>query len=206
MFRWPRPACLAILVATGVVQVWHILCLPFISGLALVWRTGLPSAHSNSCPIRMTCRTPSPPNSIEFNVAVMVGPGARGAGLSQARRKVVLRVECTFFPCSDHSTFPHHRPFSAGEDFRVHVSQRSRESDPPQAELDGSRNPAGFLYDCVAMPMRTNIPVFVKYIYRRGPDNYGNLLALMGLGSVFGSRSLPVRVTSSAKDRLRCWR
>ena len=37
------------------------------------------------------------------------------------------------------------------------------------------------------MPMRTYIPVFVKDIFHRGPETYGNLLSLMGLGSIFGS-------------------
>jgi hypothetical protein len=35
--------------------------------------------------------------------------------------------------------------------------------------------------------MRTYIPVFVKDIFHRGPETYGNLLALMGLGSICGS-------------------
>jgi len=37
------------------------------------------------------------------------------------------------------------------------------------------------------MPMRTYLPVFVKDIFGRGPETYGNLLALMGLGSICGS-------------------
>jgi len=37
------------------------------------------------------------------------------------------------------------------------------------------------------MPMRTYIPVFVKDIFHRGPQTYGNLLALMGIGSICGS-------------------
>jgi predicted MFS family arabinose efflux permease len=44
-----------------------------------------------------------------------------------------------------------------------------------------------FCMTALAMPMRTYIPVFVKDIFKRGPETYGNLLALMGLGSIFGS-------------------
>jgi predicted MFS family arabinose efflux permease len=39
----------------------------------------------------------------------------------------------------------------------------------------------------LAMPMRTYIPVFVKDIFHRGPETYGNLLSLMGIGSITGS-------------------
>ena len=37
------------------------------------------------------------------------------------------------------------------------------------------------------MPMRTYIPVFVKDIFHRGPETYGNLLSAMGIGSICGS-------------------
>jgi predicted MFS family arabinose efflux permease len=42
----------------------------------------------------------------------------------------------------------------------------------------------------LSMPMRTYLPVFVKDIFHRGPETYGNLLALMGLGSICGSLAI----------------
>jgi len=42
----------------------------------------------------------------------------------------------------------------------------------------------------LSMPMRTYFPVFVKDIFHRGPETYGNLLALMGLGSICGSLTI----------------
>ena len=44
-----------------------------------------------------------------------------------------------------------------------------------------------FCMTALGMPMRTYIPVFVKDIFHRGPETYGNLLSLMGLGSICGS-------------------
>jgi len=44
-----------------------------------------------------------------------------------------------------------------------------------------------FCMTALSMPMRTYIPVFVKDIFHRGPEMYGNLLSLMGLGSICGS-------------------
>jgi predicted MFS family arabinose efflux permease len=44
-----------------------------------------------------------------------------------------------------------------------------------------------FCMTALAMPMRTYIPVFVKDIFHRGPATYGNLLSLMGIGSICGS-------------------
>jgi predicted MFS family arabinose efflux permease len=39
----------------------------------------------------------------------------------------------------------------------------------------------------LSMPMRTYIPVFVKDFFHRGPETYGNLLSMMGIGSICGS-------------------
>ncbi|MGC2791376.1 MAG: MFS transporter, partial [Candidatus Sulfotelmatobacter sp.] len=47
-----------------------------------------------------------------------------------------------------------------------------------------------FCMTALAMPMRTYFPVFVKDIFHRGPETYGNLLALMGLGSIIGSLAI----------------
>ncbi|MGA7379623.1 MAG: MFS transporter, partial [Terriglobales bacterium] len=45
----------------------------------------------------------------------------------------------------------------------------------------------GFCMTALSMPARTYIPVFVKDIFHRGPETYGNLLSLMGIGSICGS-------------------
>ena len=47
-----------------------------------------------------------------------------------------------------------------------------------------------FCMTALSMPMRTYLPVFVKDIFHRGPETYGNLLALMGLGSICGSLTI----------------
>src|SRR5260370_20671209 len=44
-----------------------------------------------------------------------------------------------------------------------------------------------FSMTALSMPMRTYIPVFVKDIFHRGPETYGTLLSLMGVGSICGS-------------------
>jgi predicted MFS family arabinose efflux permease len=44
-----------------------------------------------------------------------------------------------------------------------------------------------FCMTALSMPMRTYLPVFVKDIFHRGPQVYGSLLSLMGIGSICGS-------------------
>ena len=53
----------------------------------------------------------------------------------------------------------------------------------------------------LSMPMRTYIPVFVKDIFHRGPETYGNLLSLMGLGSICGSLGVASLGNISRKGR-----
>ncbi|MGA9255744.1 MAG: MFS transporter, partial [Candidatus Sulfotelmatobacter sp.] len=59
-----------------------------------------------------------------------------------------------------------------------------------------------FCMTALGMPMRTYIPVFVKDIFHRGPETYGNLLALMGLGSIFGSLTIASAGNFKRKGRV----
>jgi predicted MFS family arabinose efflux permease len=59
-----------------------------------------------------------------------------------------------------------------------------------------------FLMTGLSMPMRTYLPVFVKDIFRRGPETYGNLLALMGLGSICGSLAIATAGNMKKKGRV----
>ena len=53
----------------------------------------------------------------------------------------------------------------------------------------------------LSMPMRTYIPVFVKDIFHRGPETFGNLLSLMGVGSICGSLGVAGLGNISRKGR-----
>jgi predicted MFS family arabinose efflux permease len=59
-----------------------------------------------------------------------------------------------------------------------------------------------FCMTSLSMPMRTYIPVFVKDIFHRGPETFGNLLSLMGLGSIIGSLSIASAGNFKNKGRI----
>jgi len=52
------------------------------------------------------------------------------------------------------------------------------------------------------MPLRTYIPVFVKDIFHRGPETYGTLLSMMGVGSICGSLTIASRGNILNKGRV----
>ena len=89
-------ALLTVLVATGLVHVWHILCLSFVSGFAQAFGGPAYQALIPTLVEREDMPNAIALNSIQFNVAVMIGPALAGQALGEAGRKVVFRTECAF--------------------------------------------------------------------------------------------------------------
>jgi predicted MFS family arabinose efflux permease len=54
----------------------------------------------------------------------------------------------------------------------------------------------------LSLPMRTYLPVFVKDIFHRGPETYGNLLSCMGIGSICGSLMVAGKGNIAGKGRV----
>jgi predicted MFS family arabinose efflux permease len=179
---------LTILVATGLVHVWQILCLSFISGFAqafggpaymaliptLVEKDDMPNAIAL--------------NSIQFNVAVMVGPALAGQALAKLGETWCFGLNALSFlaPIISLSIIrARFFPVKTAETMFASLKQGilfARKQSSMEALIL-----LAFCMTALGMPMRTYIPVFVKDIFHRGPQTYGNLLALMGLGSIFGS-------------------
>jgi predicted MFS family arabinose efflux permease len=179
---------LTILVITDLVHVWHILCLSFISGLAQAfggpaYQALIPTLVENDdMPNAIAL------NSIQFNVAVMVGPALAGQALAKLGEKWCFGLNALSFlaPIISLSIIrARFLPVKTTESMFASLKQGiqfARKQSSMEALIL-----LAFCMTALAMPMRTYIPVFVKDIFHRGPETYGNLLALMGLGSIFGS-------------------
>ncbi len=179
---------LTVLVFLGIVHVWQILCLSFISGFAqafggpaymaliptLVERDDMPNAIAL--------------NSIQFNVAVMVGPALGGQTLAHFGETWCFGLNALSFlaPIVSLSIIASRfLPVKTTESIFGSLKQGIRFA-RQQTSMEALIVLA-FCMTALAMPMRTYFPVFVKDIFHRGPETYGNLLALMGLGSILGS-------------------
>jgi predicted MFS family arabinose efflux permease len=183
-------AILTILVATGHVHVWHILCLSFVSGFAQAfggpaYQALIPTlVEKNDMPNAIAL------NSIQFNVAIMVGP-AIGGVLTRLGEKWCFGLNALSFLAPIISLTlitTRFLPVKTAESMFTSLKQGIR-----FARRQGSMEALIILAFCMtalSMPMRTYIPVFVKDIFHRGPETYGNLLALMGLGSICGSLTI----------------
>jgi len=179
---------LTILVANGLTHVWPILCLSFTSGLAQAFGGPAYQALIPTLVDREDMPNAIALNSIQFNLAVTIGPALAGMALAKLGEKwcfglnalsflapivSLLLITTRFLPESTtESMFT-----SLKEGIKFVRKQNSMEALIVLA----------FCMTALSMPMRTYIPVFVKDIFHRGPETYGNLLSLMGLGSICGS-------------------
>ncbi len=196
-------AILTVLVATGLVHVWHILCLSFVSGFAQAFGGPAYQALIPTLVEKEDMPNAIALNSIQFNVAVMLGPALAGQALAKLGETwcfglnalsflapiiSLSLISARFLPQkTTESIF-----FSLKEGIKFVRRQSSMEALIILA----------FCMTFLSMPMRTYIPVFVKDIFHRGPETFGNLLALMGLGSIFGSLGIAGMGNIKRKGRL----
>ena len=182
---------LTLLVATGLVHVWHILCLSFVSGLAQAFGGPAYQALIPTLVEKEDMPNAIALNSIQFNVAVMVGPALAGQALARLGEKWCFGLNALSFlaPIVSLSIITaRFLPLKTTESMFTSLKQGiqfARKQSSMEALIV-----LAFCMTGLSMPMRTYLPVFVKDIFHRGPETYGNLLALMGLGSICGSLTI----------------
>ena len=194
---------LTILVATGTVHVWHILCLSFFSGLAQAFGGPAYQALIPTLVDREDIPNAIALNSIQFNLAVTVGPALAGQALAKFGEKwcfglnalsflapivTLSMISATFLPpATTDSMFG-----SLKQGIKFVRKQNSM----------GALIVLAFCMTALSMPLRTYIPVFVKDIFHRGPETYGTLLSMMGVGSICGSLTIASRGNILNKGRV----
>ncbi|MFL6445778.1 MAG: MFS transporter [Candidatus Sulfotelmatobacter sp.] len=179
---------LTLLVATEVVRVWQILSLSFVAGVAQSFGGPAYQALIPTLVDREDMPNAIALNSIQFNLAVTVGPALAGITLARLGEKwcfglnalsflapvvTLLLISARFVP--ETTTESMFNSLKQG----IHFLRQ-------QGSMEALIVLA-FCMTALSMPMRTYIPVFVKDIFQRGPETYGNLLSLMGVGSICGS-------------------
>jgi predicted MFS family arabinose efflux permease len=191
MSQWVQMASagtLTILVVLGLQQVWPILCLSFVSGFAQAFGGPAYSALIPTLVEHDDMPNAIALNSIQFNLAVTVGPALAGITLARFGEKWCFGLNALSFlaPIITLSMISaRFLPESTKESILGSLMQGIR-----FVRQQGSMEALIVLAFCMtalSMPMRTYIPVFVKDIFHRGPETYGNLLSLMGVGSICGS-------------------
>ena len=195
-------AILTILVATGVVHVWHILCLSFVSGLAQAFGGPAYQALIPTLVDREDMPNAIALNSIQFNTAVTIGPALAGLALAKLGETWCFGLNALSFlaPIVSLSLITtRFLPQKTTESVMTSLKQgisfiRAQNSMEALTIL-------AFCMTTLAMPLRTYFPVFVKDIFHRGPETYGTLLSLMGVGSICGSLMVAAKGNMRNKGR-----
>src|SRR5450631_1548324 len=204
--QYMQMACatiLTVLVTTGRIHVWHMLCLSFVSGLAQAFGGPAYSALIPSLVDREDMPNAIALNSIQFNVAVMVGPALAGQALARLGEKWCFGLNTLSFlaPVLSLSIIrARFLPLKTTETMLTSLKQGIqfvRKQHAMEALII-----LAFCMTGLSMPMRTYLPEFVNDIFHRGPETYGNLLALMGLGSICGSLAIATAGNMRRKGRV----
>jgi len=194
---------LTILVATGSIHVWHILCLSFVSGLAQAFGGPAYQALIPTLVSRDDMPNAIALNSIQFNMAVTVGPALAGQALAKLGEKWCFGLNALSFLAPIISLLMITSQFlPATTTESIFTSLKQGIKFVRQQNSMEALTILAFCMTALSMPMRTYIPVFVKDIFHRGPETYGNLLSLMGIGSICGSLIVAGRGNIHNKGRV----
>ncbi|HJT88236.1 MAG TPA: MFS transporter [Bryobacteraceae bacterium] len=179
---------LTLLLIFKVVQVWHILCLSFISGFAQSFGGPAYSALIPTLVSKEDMPNAIALNSIQFNVARVLGPAIGGVamdklgavwcfglnGISFLAPVISLLVLTTRF-----------LPEKTGDSILTSMKQGFH-----FIRRQGAMEALIFLGFCVtalAIPLTTFLPVFAKNIFHGGPETFTLFLCASGIGAVVGA-------------------
>ncbi len=192
-------ATLAVLVFFGWVEIWHILALSFIAGCAQAF--GGP-AYQSLIPSLVDKRDLTNAialNSIQFNVARVIGPLLAGAVLtvfavwgygdsSPEAMTACFTINAVSYLVVIYALLSLHvrhippatqRPMI--EELRGGLSYvRHTPALPPLIVL-------AFATTFLGMPVLTLLPVFARDIYQEGVAEYSRMMAFSGAGAIVGS-------------------
>ena len=196
-------ATLTILVVTGMVHVWQILCLSFVSGFAQAFGGPAYQALIPNLVDREDMPNAIALNSIQFNLAVTIGPALAGQVLAKYGEAWCFGLNAVSFLA----------PIIALSIITTRFLPQKTTDSMLRSLKEGiafvRRQQAmealivlAFLMTFLSMPLRTYFPVYVRDIFRRGPETYGNLLTVMGVGSILGSLTIAGMGNIKHKGRL----
>jgi predicted MFS family arabinose efflux permease len=189
--QYVQMACatvLTVLVATSRIHVWHMLSLSFVSGFAQAFGGPAYQALIPSLVKREDMPNAIALNSIQFNMAVTIGPALAGIALAKLGEQWCFGLNALSFlaPIISLSIITARYLPEKTTDTLLGSLKQGIQFVRQQGSMEALIVLA-FCMTALSMPMRTYIPVFVKDIFHRGPETYGNLLSLMGIGSICGS-------------------
>ena len=180
---------LALLVATGHVTIWYILALSFLSGCAQAF--GGPAYQSLIPSLIRTEHLPNAValNSIQFNIARVIGPLLAGAALHRFGMVSCFTLNGISFLVVIGSLLALHIKHTP----RVEGNRRMFD------ELKGGivfvrdekrllgLTVLAFAMTFLAIPLLTFLPLIARNVFKEGVGQYSEMMAFSGVGAVAGA-------------------
>ncbi|HEX4807495.1 MAG TPA: MFS transporter [Bryobacteraceae bacterium] len=179
---------LATLAATNTVRVWHIWCLSFTVGL--VQSVGGP-AYSALIPTlvrKEDLNNAIALNSIQFNLARVLGPMLGGIALSKLGAQWCFTLNGISYIAVIITLYMIDVKFvPSGADSSVMESMREGIDFIRKREGMQSLVALAFLMMFLSYPLLTFLPVVAREVFQGGPNTFTLFLCLSGAGSVAGA-------------------
>jgi len=178
---------LAILFATGVVHIWHILVLSFITGTAQSFGGPAYQALIPSLVKPEDLKNAIALNSIQFNLARVLGPTLGGVALILGASWCFSLNGISFVAViiSLMIIRPRFVPTKSGESV-LHSMQEGFRFIRKQGTMEALIVLA-FLMTLLAFPVVVFLPVFARDVFHGGPNLYTIFLVCSGIGSICGA-------------------
>ncbi|MDQ2844689.1 MAG: MFS transporter [Acidobacteriota bacterium] len=182
---------LAVLVGTHVVRVWHIWCLSFTVGVAQSFGGPAYSALVPTLVEKEDLQNAIALNSIQFNLARVVGPALGGIALIRLGATWCFALNGVSYLAVIGTLLmirPRFVPPKTGES----VIQSMREGINFLLKREGmiSLVVLAFLATLLSYPLITFLPVMARDVFHGGPRVFTWFLCLSGAGSVAGALSV----------------
>lgn len=179
---------LAALVATGVVRVWHIWCLSFTVGLAQSFGGPAYLALVPTLVDKEDLQNAIALNSIQFNLARVVGPALGGITLAKLGAAWCFTLNGISFIAVIFTLLlirPRFVPVKTGESV-LESMKRGIEFLQKKEGMLGLMMVA-FFSALLSLPLITFLPVVARDVFHGGPNTFTLFLCFSGVGSIAGA-------------------
>ncbi|HZL56598.1 MAG TPA: MFS transporter [Bryobacteraceae bacterium] len=194
---------LALLIVTGRIQIWHILVSSFVVGTAQAFGGPAYSALVPSLVEKEDLPNAIALNSIQFNLARVIGPVLGGLALKYVGSAWCFGLNALSFVAVIISLLSlniNFKPARTGESIMTSMKQGFR-----FIRTQGAMETLiviAFLMTALAIPMITFLPVFAKDVFRKDEITYTAFLVASGLGSITGALSVAAMGNIANKGRI----
>ena len=194
---------LTLLVALNAVRVWEILSLSCVAGFAQAFGGPAYQALIPTLVDKEDMPNAIALNSIQFNLAVTVGPALGGIALARLGERWCFGLNAVSFAAPIITLSMIHARFlpeKTKETILASMKQGIR-----FVRRQGAMEALMVLAFCMTalgMPLRTFFPVFATDIFHKGPEILGTFYSVMGIGSICGSLTMAAMGNMRHKGRV----